>query len=81
MSRVALKPFDLGESGWNSILPERVPSPPLNEDIESDFCIVGAGIAGLSAAHRLSQLTPDAKVVLETPVPLQKAPQAETQAI
>lgn len=64
MSRVELKPADLGESGWNAILPPRKPQPVLERDIDSDFCIVGAGIAGLSAAHRLWQLKPEARVVL-----------------
>ena len=64
MSRVNLKPADLGESGWNAILPPRAPGPALEQDIECDYCIVGAGIAGLSAAHRLRQLQPEASVVL-----------------
>ena len=64
MSRVDLKPADLGESGWNAIVPPRAAAPALTEDIECDYCIVGAGIAGLGAVHRLKQLVPDANVVL-----------------
>jgi glycine/D-amino acid oxidase-like deaminating enzyme/nitrite reductase/ring-hydroxylating ferredoxin subunit len=33
---------------------ERSPRPALREDIHVDVCVVGAGIAGLSAAHELS---------------------------
>ena len=64
MTRVDLKPADLGESGWAAILPPRIPQPQLEQDIECDYCIVGAGIAGLAAAHRLRQLDPGARVVL-----------------
>ena len=61
---VTSKPADLGESGWVGILPSRKPNPALQQDIESDYCIVGAGIAGLNAARRLRQLEPKASIVL-----------------
>ncbi|MEA2454403.1 MAG: hypothetical protein QOI45_665, partial [Thermoleophilaceae bacterium] len=34
---------------------ERVPCPPLGEDIHADVCVVGAGITGLSAALELAR--------------------------
>ena len=64
MTRVKLKPSDLGESGWTGILPPRSPFAALEEDIRCDFLVVGAGFAGLSAARRLRQLNPDAAIVI-----------------
>ena len=64
MVDVIQSPPDQGESGWVAILPRREPQPPLGDDIDADYLIVGAGFAGLSAARRLMQLDPDAKVVI-----------------
>ena len=64
MPRVDLKPSDLGVSGWNAILPPCRAQAALQQDIESDYLIVGAGFAGLSAARRIRQLEPGAKIVL-----------------
>lgn len=64
MGDVIQSPPDQGESGWVAILPNRQPHPPLVDDIEADYLIVGAGFAGLSAARRLMQLDPNAKVVM-----------------
>lgn len=62
--RVRRLPRDPGPSGWNSILPPRLPNPPLDEHITADVAIVGAGFAGLSSAMRLQQIDPLMKVVL-----------------
>ena len=62
-SSIAYEP-DRGRSGWQAILPERKASPELTDDIEADYCIVGAGFAGLSAARRLHQLAPEASIVI-----------------
>ena len=64
MIKVDLKPADLGESGWNAILPPRAPSAALDRDIECDYLVVGAGFAGLAAARRLRQLQADAGIVI-----------------
>ncbi len=64
MIRVETKPADLGESGWNAILPSRAVSPALERDIECDYLVVGAGFAGLSAARRIAQLEPKASIVI-----------------
>jgi glycine/D-amino acid oxidase-like deaminating enzyme len=64
MSRVDLKPPDLGVSGWTAILPPRQPEAALEQDLECDYLVVGAGFAGLSAARRLRQLAPRASIVL-----------------
>lgn len=62
--RVAAKPADLGISGWNVILPARSPNPPLQQDVDCDYLIVGAGFAGLMAARRLRQLDASASIVI-----------------
>jgi glycine/D-amino acid oxidase-like deaminating enzyme len=36
----------------------------LGEAVTADFLVIGAGFAGLAAAHRLSQLNPEARIVL-----------------
>jgi glycine/D-amino acid oxidase-like deaminating enzyme len=64
MPRVDLKPADLGESGWNAILPPRPTRVALADDIECDYLVIGAGFAGLSAARRLRQLEPGATIVI-----------------
>ncbi len=55
---------DLGEAGWNQLLPARQPQPTLENDIDADYLIIGAGFAGLAAARRLMQLEKGAKIVL-----------------
>ena len=55
---------DLGEAGWNQLLPARQPQPILENDIDADYLIIGAGFAGLAAARRLMQLEKGAKIVL-----------------
>jgi glycine/D-amino acid oxidase-like deaminating enzyme len=55
---------DLGISGWQAILPQRQPAPSLEEDIETDYCIVGAGFAGLAAARRIRQLDSNSNIVI-----------------
>lgn len=64
MSQVEQKPPDLGVSGWNAILPPRQAQAALQQDIEADYLVVGAGIAGLAAARRLRQLDAQASIVL-----------------
>ena len=64
MTEVTQLPVDLGVPGWNALLSERQPSPALEQDIETDYLIVGAGFAGLSAARRLNQLDNEASVVI-----------------
>ncbi len=53
-----------GPAAWNSILPGQDPSVTLQADETADVVIIGAGFAGLSAARRLTQLDPKAKVVV-----------------
>lgn len=53
-----------GPAAWNAILGPAPARPALEGDITADFAIVGAGFAGLSAARRLRQLAPDARIVV-----------------
>jgi len=64
MIQVDQKPADLGRSGWQAILPTQLPQPALEQDIECDYLVVGAGFAGLSAARRLRQLDAQARIVI-----------------
>jgi len=57
-------PPDTGAAAWNAILPKRELNSSLTGAIEADYLVIGAGFAGLSAARRLSQLQPDARIVV-----------------
>lgn len=57
-------PVHRGPAAWSAILGAPPSAPELDEDLTADFTIVGAGFAGLSAAQRVKQLQPDAKVVV-----------------
>lgn len=62
-------PKRAGVSGWVATLPPRSPTKALTHAITADVAIIGGGFAGLSAAHRISQLDPSLKVaVLEAGV-------------
>ena len=53
-----------GVSGWYAILPEPEPPCILQEDITTDWLVIGGGFAGLSAARRLNQLRANERIVL-----------------
>ncbi|MGE4575708.1 MAG: FAD-dependent oxidoreductase, partial [Candidatus Pseudothioglobus sp.] len=57
-------PLNPGISGWNAILPSRAPHDHLAQNLNADYLIIGGGFAGLSAARRLNQLEPTAKIVV-----------------
>lgn len=57
-------PKPAGVSGWVATLPERTPSVQLANNITVDVAIIGGGFAGLSAARRISQIDPSAKVAV-----------------
>ncbi|WP_336247095.1 FAD-binding oxidoreductase [Octadecabacter dasysiphoniae] len=48
-------PRDPGPAGWNRLLPDPDPPTPLDGKITADWVVIGAGFAGLAAAHRLSK--------------------------
>lgn len=66
MSRYATNrlPRHRGEAAWASILGPGPRYPRLEAECTADVVIVGAGFAGLSAARRLVQLRPKARVIL-----------------
>jgi glycine/D-amino acid oxidase-like deaminating enzyme len=57
-------PVQLGPAAWNAILGAQPAPCQLGGDRTADFVIVGGGFAGLSAARRLAQLQPGARVVV-----------------
>ncbi len=57
-------PEHRGRAAWRDILPPRQATQPLDQDILADFVVIGAGFAGLSAARRLTQLNPGARIVV-----------------
>ena len=57
-------PVQRGPAAWNEILGAQPAAEALSADLTADFVIVGGGFAGLSAARRLHQLQPGARVVV-----------------
>ncbi|XDZ65822.1 NAD(P)/FAD-dependent oxidoreductase [Alphaproteobacteria bacterium LSUCC0684] len=57
-------PRDPGPAAWNEILEPALSHPVLAGDITTDWLIIGAGFAGLSAARRLSQLRGGDKITV-----------------
>ena len=53
-----------GPSAWNDLLPKRKILPSLDGNLTSDWLIVGAGFAGLSAARRIQREAPNDTVVI-----------------
>lgn len=62
--RAARLPHLAGPAAWDSLLGARTPLPALEGVTRADFAIVGGGFAGLSAARRLLQLAPQARIAL-----------------
>ena len=53
-----------GPSAWNELLPNRKMLPSLSGNLTSDWLIVGAGFAGLSAARRVQKEAPNDRIVI-----------------
>ena len=62
--KVSALPCDPGVSGWEAVLPPVPPLAALDETKDADFLVIGAGVAGLAATRRLSQLQPEARIVV-----------------
>ncbi len=58
------RPKHAGPAAWSAILGALPPARPLPGDVTADVTVIGAGFAGLSAARRLAQLNPEAKIVV-----------------
>ena len=48
------QPVNDSTNAWNTILTPRVAAASLNENINADWLVIGAGYAGLAAARRLA---------------------------
>ncbi len=57
-------PVHRGPAAWSAILPGQPAPVVLDGDRTADFVLVGGGFAGLSAAQRLRQLNPGARIVV-----------------
>lgn len=57
-------PVHRGTAAWSAILPGQPAPVALDGDRTADFAVIGGGFAGLSAAERLRQLNPGARIVL-----------------
>ena len=62
--KVARLPRDPGPAGWNRLLPIADPPTPLEQRVTADWLVIGAGFAGLAAAHRLSKQAPGDRIVV-----------------
>lgn len=62
--RVSRLPRDPGPAGWNRLLPDPDPPARLEEKITADWLVIGAGFAGLAAAHRLAKQVTGARIVV-----------------
>jgi glycine/D-amino acid oxidase-like deaminating enzyme len=62
--KVTHLPRDPGPAGWNRLLPDADPPTPLEDKITADWLVIGAGFAGLAAAHRLSKQAPGDRIVV-----------------
>lgn len=62
--RATRRPVHKGPAAWSVLLPGQAAPQPLDQDIAVDFALVGGGFAGLSAALRLSQLNPGARIAV-----------------
>jgi len=62
--QVTRLPKNPGPAGWNCLLPKAEQAVPLEGSITADWLIVGAGFAGLAAAHRLAKQAPGDRIVV-----------------
>ncbi len=57
-------PLHRGPAAWSAILPGQPAPVVLDADQTVDFALIGGGFAGLSAARRLQQLNPGARIAV-----------------
>jgi len=62
--KVTRLPRDPGPAGWNKLLEDQQPATPLEGKITADWLVIGAGFAGLAAAHRLSKQAKGDRIVV-----------------
>jgi len=51
-------------NGWSRILPRREAHKPLQKDVRADWVVIGAGYAGLAAARRLAENSPNERIIV-----------------
>ena len=64
LRHVSRIPVHNGPAGWSEILVPAAARPVLVGEVDCDVAIVGAGFAGLSAARRLTQIAPGARLAV-----------------
>ena len=57
-------PIDPGPAAWNALLAPRRAAPTLAQKRTADWLVIGAGFTGLTAAYRLQELHPKARIVI-----------------
>ncbi|MCB1643802.1 MAG: FAD-binding oxidoreductase [Pseudomonadales bacterium] len=57
-------PEYLLKSGWNALLPARVPNAPLKGDQSADVLVIGAGFTGLAFARRWYELASQDRIIV-----------------
>ena len=62
--KVKRLPLDPGPAGWNRLLQKPKPALRLEDKITADWLVIGAGFAGLAAAHRLCKQAQGDKIVV-----------------
>ena len=62
MSKINLK--NDNSCGWLNQLQKRINIKILNDDLKSDYLIIGAGYTGLSAARQLSEIDKSKKIII-----------------
>ena len=62
--KVKRLPLDPGPAGWNRLLQEPMPAVRLEDKTTADWLVIGAGFAGLAAAHRLCKQAQGDKIVV-----------------
>ncbi|MEL7026187.1 MAG: FAD-binding oxidoreductase, partial [Pseudomonadota bacterium] len=62
--KVKRLPVDPGPAAWNKLLAEPEPPRPVDRDTDTDWLVIGAGFAGLAAAHRLAELNAGDRIMV-----------------
>jgi glycine/D-amino acid oxidase-like deaminating enzyme len=64
VTSIKVLPRDTSPTGWNRILPRRVPTSALRGNTSFDWLVIGAGFTGLAAARRLAENRPGERIAL-----------------
>ena len=62
--KVSQLPTDPGPAAWNEILRPAPLRASLENHVNADWLIIGAGFSGLAAASRLKELCPDQRIIV-----------------